>query len=285
MLRNVLAFVLVSSLASIASGQDSGELTAATLRLSAEPGVWYVAPGGQFRFPSIGPASPSHIHMEDINMDSPRLSPFVELNVNAGSRWGASLRAVALSANSRGFTTGAATQFGDTTLPAGTPARTSLDYLQAEAEVRYALYPYWKDEEATRASMNWQNLDHRFDFVGGVRLIDFNMMVARDVSGVPTTVAEADSTFIMPYLGIKGSVVIAEKVTIDLATSFGGLAGLDHKQSFAWDMLVGFQYHVTPHLGAQIGYRQLLLRLNETDTHLKWDGAVAGLYFGFVGTF
>lgn len=281
----VFAVAVVSSLVTRSPAQDAApaDLSVATLSLSVEPGVWYLAPGGQFRFPSA--SSSDHIHAEDINMDNPRLSPFVELNVNAGSRWGGTLRAVTMAANSREFTTAAPLQFGDTALPSGTTARASFDFLQVEAEVRYALYPYWRTQPETASTKHWQNLDHRFDLVGGVRLLDFNLDVSRDVSGTSTPVADASATFVMPYAGIKGSVIIAEKLTIDLTTSFGGMAGLSQKQSFAWDILVGFQYHLTPNLGAQIGYRQFLLRLNETDSHLKWDGATAGLYFGFVGTF
>lgn len=287
MRRTVFAVAVVSGLAALSAGQEAStpDLSRPKLTLSVEPSVWYVAPGGQIRFPSVAASLTDDIRLENINMDSPRLSPFVELNVHSGSRWGGTLRVVTMSANSRGFTTSSPMQFGDTALPGGTTASTSLDYLQAEAEVRYALYPYWRDEETTRSTMHWDTLDHRLDLVGGVRLLDFSLGVSRDVSGVSTPVAAANSTFVMPYAGIKGSVIIAEKLTIDLTTNFGGMAGLGHKQSFAWDILVGFQYHATPNLGVQIGYRQLLLRLNETDSHLKWDGATAGLYFGFVGTF
>jgi hypothetical protein len=215
-------------------------------------------------------------------MDSPRLSPFVELNMST-TRWGGTVRAMTMSENGREFTATTPLHLGDTTLDTGSQARTSLDYLQIEVEGRYSPFPYWRDQDETRSTKHWQTFDHRFDLVAGVRLMDFAWDVSRSASGNP--VAHADETYIIPYVGFKGSVIIDERVTIDLTSNAGGMAGFGGQTAFAWDILVGFQYHFTEHVGAQIGYRQYLFRLNDTDSQFRWDGAQAGLYFGLVGRF
>jgi hypothetical protein len=256
----------------------------ARLTLSAEPSLWYVAPGGNIRFPTSTGAATEIVNAGDLNMDSPRLSPFIELNINSPT-WGATFRAMNMSARSRDFTTAAALQLGDSALASGTVARSSLNWLQLEAEARLAIFPYWKDQAETRETKHWQTFDHRFDVVAGLRLIDFSFDVSRDIANVATPVASAESTYIMPYAGFKGSAIIEEQLTIDLTSNFGGIGGFDGKTAFNWDILVGFQYHITPHFGAQIGYRQLLFRLGEDDTDFQWNGAQAGLYFGLVGRF
>jgi hypothetical protein len=269
-----------------ASAQDAAllDLAPAKLKLSAEPALWYMAPGGDIRFPTTTGAPTQEVNGDDINMDSPRLSPFFELNINA-PRWGATFRGVTMSANSRGFTPSASVQLGDTLLAGGTTAESSLDYLQLEAEARYALFPYWQDLPETRATKPWQTFDHRLDLVAGVRLIDFSLDVTQTISGTTSPVASADETFIMPYAGFKGAVLIEEKLSMDVTSSMGGIGGFGGQTGFAWDIMVGFQYHFTPNFGAQIGYRQTLFRLSDSDTQFRWNGAQAGLYFGVVGRF
>lgn len=268
----------------LAQGEALPDLAPATLKLSAEPALWYMAPGGDIRFPTTTGAPTQEVNGDDINMDSPRLSPFFELNINA-PRWGATFRGVTMSANSRGFTPSAAVQLGDTLLASGAQAQTSLDYLQLEAEARLAIFPYWQDLPETRATKPWQTFDHRFDVVAGVRLMDFSLDVTQTISGTTSPVASADETYIMPYAGIKGSVLIEEKLSMDITTNMGGIGGFGGQTGFAWDIMVGFQYHLTPNLGAQIGYRQTLFRLSDSDTQFRWNGAQAGLYFGVVGRF
>lgn len=284
--RSMLATSLALCLASIANAEEPPPpiFTPAKISLSAEPGVWYVAPSGRVRFPTtVGTSDFEYVH--DLRLDYPRLSPFVELNANT-PRWGGTLRATTMSANNREFTTYLpTTQLGDTTLAQGTVGSASLDYLEIEAEVRYSPFPYWKDLPETRSEKHWDTFDHRFDLVAGVRLVDFAWDVTQQISGSISPVAHADETYLIPYVGIKGSVIIDEKLTIDLTSNAGGMTGFGGKRAFAWDILVGFQYHVTENLGAQIGYRQVLLRLRDTDSQFRWDGAQAGLYFGLVARF
>ncbi len=284
---NLLCSAATLSLAGarvLAQGEPLPDLTPATLKLSAEPALWYMAPGGDIRFPTATNAPTQEVNADDINMDSPRLSPFFELNINA-PRWGATFRGVTMSANSRGFTPSAAVQLGDTLLAGGATAQTSLDYLQLEAEARLAIFPYWQDLPETQSTKPWQTFDHRFDVVAGVRLMDFSLDVTQTISGTTSPVASADETYLMPYAGIKGSALIEEKLTLDLTTTMGGIGGFGGQTGFAWDILVGFQYHLTPNFGAQIGYRQTLFRLSDNDTQFRWNGAQAGLYFGVVGRF
>jgi len=255
----------------------------ARVTLSFEPSVWYVAPGGKVRFPGVGSST---LRMQDINMDSPRLSSSFELNADAG-RWGGTIRASIFGATDRGFTLQRDAVLNNVTtgaqgvlVPAGAPARTSLDFTSLELEARYRLVQEWRD---TDPSKPWRDMDRRLDIVAGVRLIDYDLdLQTQRPSGAGTEPVHARSggTYPMPLAGLKGAVELNEQWTFDLQTTFAGVVG--NREAFSWDIMVGFQFRPIPNVAAQVGYRQLLFRLHDGSTGPSWDGALAGFFGGLV---
>jgi hypothetical protein len=86
----------------------------------------------------------------------------------------------------------------------------------------------------------------------------------------------------MPIIGGKLTMDITRRFTIDLQTTFGYFTDGGDKASFTWDIFPGFTYYPLENVGLQIGYRQLLYRLESgtKDQPFEWAGAMAGIYGG-----
>ncbi len=279
----LLALAVLSASTGLAQETPPLAPPKARVTLSFEPSVWYVAPGGKARFPGAGAST---LRFQDINMDSPRLSSSFELNADAG-RWGGTIRASIFGATDRGFTTPRDAVLNNVTtgaqgvlVPAGAPARTSLDFASLELEARYRLVQEWRDADPGKP---WRDMDRRVDVVFGVRLIDYDLDIqTQRPSGAGTELIHARSggTYPMPLVGLKGAVELNEQWTFDLQTTFAGMAG--NRQAFSWDIMVGFQFRPISNVAAQVGYRQLLYRLHDGSTGPSWDGAMAGFFGGLV---
>lgn len=245
-----------------------------------EPHAWYVAPGGDFQFPRAGAGASTQINLADVNMDSPRITPGFELNINKG-RWGGTARFIAFGAEERGWVPSAPITLGDASFAANTPASTSLQYVQFELEGRYR---FAKEENIRGSEKAWPS-DFWMDLVVGARVIDFDLQVEQGA-----TRAEADKTVIAPLVGFKGGIEFYSdwvntdhRFTLDLQTTFGYWP--TDVESFTWDIMAGFVWRPIDQAGLQVGYRQTLLRLSDDDDQFEWDGALAGLYFGVVVRF
>lgn len=242
--------------------------------LSAEPGVWYVAPSGKASFPaSSGPRGPK-IFLNDMNMDSPRIAPAAEVNLRRGD-WGIAVRGFQFSSSDQNWTAPYASRIGTIDFVPGDQFQTSLDFgtLEVEGSYRFLDTGYLPEN----SGKDWR-IHAALDAVAGARLYDIDFRVDR-LSGTPASVRES-LVFAELLAGVKGSLQITDQWTIDLQTTFGGLT-----DSFSWDIMPGFQWHPFRNFGLQIGYRQLLFRINKGDDGLKWDGALAGLSFGIVVRF
>lgn len=274
--------------ASVCRAEGDGAPVAASapekLTLSFEPWVWFVAPGGDFRYPRSGGGAVPLVNLGDLNMDSPRVTPGFELNVNQG-RWGGTVRFFAFGSEDRGSTFSTPLVLGDTSFEAGTPIRTSLDFTDVEVEGRYRVVP----EDGWMGTGRAWPTDRYLDVVFGARLIDFEMRSEQD-TGEGVNAARANESFAMPLVGLKGgfeayrdAVETDNRFTLDLQTTFAFWPGNRH--AFVWDIMPGFVWRPVANVGVQAGYRQLLIRLRDSESDFEWSGALAGLYFGVVVRF
>lgn len=242
--------------------------------LSAEPGLWYVAPSGKASFPASSGVRGPKIFLNDLNMDSPRLSPSAEINLRRGD-WGVSVRGFMFSSSDQNWTAPYASRIGTLDFVPGDRFQTSLDFGTLEIEGSYRFLDSGRLPE--NAGKDWK-FRATLDGVFGARLYDIDFRVDR-VSGTAATVRES-ITLVEALGGVKGSIEISDEWTVDLLTTFGGL-----NESFSWDIMPGFQWRPFRNFGVQIGYRQLLFRIDKGDDGMKWDGAMAGLSFGIVVRF
>lgn len=234
-----------------------------------EPSAWFVAPGGEFTIPG---SSPGFGRVEEMNLDSPRLSPFGEVHVSH-DRWSFYGSAVALSANDRGSIASSAGSVGGVVFAAGDELRSSLDFVTAEFAASFRFY---RDHLGPMAG-GGHRYEPSWDVLVGARIYDFDIDVA-----APGGTSSSHAFFAEPYVGVRFSMDLIEQFTIDVQGSIGVFGDGGDRHSLSWDIITGFQWNPTANFGLQFGYRQLAFRLHDGDGagDLEFNGALAGLYIG-----
>lgn len=239
------------------------------ITIDLEPSAWYSAPGGDLRLPGGG----GQADLKDVNLDSPRLSPFVELRARKGP-WSLELSGFAFSASDRGSTS-SGLSLGAISIPPGSRTTASLDTSSFEAALGHTVHTYRGDHAELP-------LDVRLDLTGGLRTHTVDVTI----SGAGGGTATADAFFAEPSTGILLRVDLPRRFSIDLDASIGALI-LNDYAAISWDVLVGFTWRPVDELALQVGYRQLAFALEEgpTGDQIRWRGAMAGLYSGLVFRF
>lgn len=114
----------------------------------------------------------------------------------------------------------------------------------------------------------------RLDAGGGLRASDMSADLTGGMGG-PTS---DDSVWIDAVVAARIGVELPENFSFDIHGDIGG--GLD---SFTWSAGTRVRWQPEPYLGVQLGYR--FLRTNLDDDGFEFDGALAGLFAGFVFEF
>jgi len=276
--RGVLAgAVCMGLLAGVGRAQEAALAAAAVAQperwtLQFEPAVWYVSPGGHVKFPGA-PSGTEATFLDQLNLDSPRASPAGELHLYSED-WTLTLRGFAVSLENRGTVATSAFEIGDLSVAAGDRVFASLDLksLDATASTDIAL-------PASLAGEPGGGFAARMELIGGLRAMDLGM----DVSG-PAGGVSYGGLYLHPVIGVKLTMDLTPRFTIDLQLDGGGLVGVGGRESFSYDILAGFMWRPTEHVAAQIGYRALGYQFEEgsgSDRFL-YRGALQGLYGGMV---
>jgi hypothetical protein len=252
-----------------------------TWTIKFEPAMWYVAPNGKVRLPgSSGAGNGETFVVGDLNLDSPRPSLFGELQFKRGD-WRIILEGASVSTGDRGAIADESGQIGSAQFAPGDSLRSSLDLTTFSAAGAYAFYGFESEETSTgrvRARSTLLAL-------AGARALDTSIdtvVFPMDSTGTPASVGY-DSMHAHPYAGVRWELEVLEDFTVDVTTTLGGWSTGD-SESWSSDILVGFQWNPTPYIGAQIGYRQLLLGIEdgEAPTEFAWQGGLAGVYAGLT---
>jgi hypothetical protein len=232
-----------------------------------EPSAWYAAPSGDLRFPGEPAGTPETL-VADLNLDSPRLSPFGEFHIRASDRWRFTLSAFAFQAEDRGAIVERDGFLGTVPLAAGDPVESSLTFASGEAAAAWRI-PY-------EIGRQFQDFEGRIELIGGTRFTHFDLDVAAPAGGL-----NQEHFFLEPIAGAKLNMDITERFSVDLQTTFG-FWGAGEKSSFSWDIVVGFMYFPIENVGVQVGFRQYFVSLQDGDEEDKFQytGALAGLYGG-----
>lgn len=276
----MIRFVVVTGaalgvLASTAGAQDAPAASAlnapakSSWTIQFEPAAWFVAPGGEVTLPG----SPDGVKMTalvDLNLDSPRWTPSGELHLRSGD-WRITVSALAFSASDRGATPQASGQVGSLTYAAGDRLRSSLDLFVFEATAAYTVPERLDGEDFTGT----------LDLLGGFRVYDLDF----EVEG-PAGRTGADEFFGHPFVGVKLTMDIVRDFTVDLQLDAGYWPTADGG-TMGYNIFAGFAWRPTPHVGVQIGYRDLayFLRRGEEPDRFDYEGALQGLYLGAVVRF
>ncbi len=247
------------------------EATAASAwTLRVQPVVWYAGYSGKLVLPGQSAGS-NKTTIGELDADNPRLTPAGSIQVGTGN-WTFGVSGAVYSSNDRSTTIGRSGEIGSIAYNAGDSLRTSLDFSTLEATVAYRL-GRWDLDDSARGGVK---VVPTLDVLGGVRMYDTQYDITRAGGGATST----DKFFAEPIAGVRGSLELAERFTVDVQLSMGAMAG--SRETFSWDVMAGFSWHPVEHLGIVVGYRNLAFDLKSGDGTNKFrhDGAIAGLYFG-----
>lgn len=240
-----------------------------------EPSVFYAAPGGEFRLPGSSSAA-AVVKLQDLNLDQPRASPFGELHIRSGD-WRVSLSGFEVSLNDEASSAPAAGQVGSLSFNGGDRISSSISFASGECVVARELGA----PPAISGKLD-PDLALGIEAYGGVRFYDVSLGVT-----TPTGTASAEQFFLQPIVGVKATLDIVQKFTIDLQTGMGGFSDGNGHTSISYDILAGFMYRPVENVGIQVGYRMFIYTLKDGPESGRFDyrGAVAGLYAGLVFKF
>lgn len=234
-----------------------------------EPSVWFVAPGGKVGLPG-GTAG---ARLEDVNLDSPRLSPAGELRLVSGD-WTVSISGLAMELNDRGFVADRAMSVGGLALAAGDRAESSIDFKSFEAVAAWAVPLDYRLVGSPGGPYS-----ARLDILGGARAFDVGFDISSDSGS-----ASGDGFWLTPIVGSKLTLDFSRRFTVDLQVDVGAFTDGDGHDLWTFDIWAGFMYRPTDNLGVQIGYRDLAFDLSTGDgsDRFVYRGALQGLYAGAV---
>ncbi len=261
-----------------ALGQDEtplGGTDSWTIRF--EPAVWFVGASGDLRLPGTeASGNGQKLDIGDLNLDSPRASPFGELHLKRGP-WRISLSALAFSSGGRDFAPEGPGQLGPIAYDAGDLLDLSMDYATFAARGGYEFLT------AERGTTDDGGVQVRSRLVGfaGARFHDVDFDASLQTPGGASV--SSDSLFAEPIVGLRWELDIHERFTIDVVGAAGAF-GWGDQSSWSADILAGFTWRPVENVGVQVGYRQLIVGLKDGDDpeQFEWRGGVAGLYAGAV---
>jgi len=254
-------------------GEDSA---AAEFRIS--PRVWFVAPGGRFILPGETDGG-RDIDVEMVNLDSPRVSPMLELEARFLEDWSVTLGAFAFDINAEASSPVSRT-VGDVPIQAGDPLDSELRFAGGDLLAGYALVDRgWGTDEPGAVPVH-----ARVDVQFGARLhhVDIELVnLSGSLAPGTTTRASGDEIFVEPVVGVRGELEIDEQWHIEVGASFGGFAAGDH-QSLSWDIRTAFAWRPTRNLGAHVGFRILSFDLDDGSgvSTFEYRGSLSGLFAG-----
>lgn len=240
--------------------------------LQFEPAVWYVAPGGRVRLPG-SPTGTDRVRLEDVNLDTPRLSPYGELHLRTGE-WRFMVSGVATDLKSRGAVAQEPLWIGPTLVSPGERTVGSIDFASAEVNVAYRITI--PDEIAGQGGPEFRGT---LEALWGLRMYTLSFEF-----DTPSASARYSDLFFEPLVGLKYTMEIYERFNIDVQASIGAFDDGGHRRVISYDILAGFSYRPTENIGVQIGYRNLAysMRSGSGIDQFKYGGALAGLYGGVL---
>lgn len=265
-----------TSAAAPQSGPTALDTTVRSWTIRTQPYAWYVGPSGDVKIGGAG-GNRAKLDVDDAGLDSPRLSPGGQLDVNFGQKWRLSVGGFHYES---GDDTGVATNsggVGDFTVSAGDVIQSKLEFWSVQAAMGYQF--------VHRALGTMQSGDPRilFDLEGfaGLRVMDAQFDINFRSGAASGNSTSASDTFYEPMIGIRSEAEFARQFTMDLQSSFG-TGPWGSTSSWSWDIMVGGTWRPFENVGVRIGYRQLAFDLDSGDGSggLQYRGALAGLLIG-----
>lgn len=247
------------------------------------PGVWYVGFGGDIKLPRTASGGNSSTDLNELNLTSPRLSPFGEATVRK-DRWLIGVRGFAFGTDRDGIATETST-LGNIDVSPGDAMRSSLDVAALEIEGGYTVYR----SDIERMESGGFKLRTKLDVLVGARLINFDFETTRlDALGGSSIsdTQSADEFTGHPLLGGRFTADFYDRFTI-IAEITGGGQPIGDSTSYGFDIIVGGQWRPIRNVGIHIGYRAIFLGIESGNgaDEFSFTGTGQGLCAGVTFTF
>lgn len=245
-----------------------------------EPAAYFAAPSGDIRLPSSTGTRGDKISVNDLNQDSPRLSPFARLTASRGD-WRFTIAGFAFSASDRGAFTDAPGLVGGAPFAAGDRLITDLAYQSVDVRAGYRVIQ--PRSEAGDSGM--PKLEAGLDLLAGIRFhhVDVETSVVSAVPPAPgvLTSADADELFAEPFIGARLDLDLSRTFGIDVESTVGGFS-MGDRSSATFTIAAGFVYRPVTWIGVRIGYHMVVFGFSEGSgaEKFEWDGSLAGLFWG-----
>lgn len=240
-----------------------------SLRVELRP--WYTAPGGRFTLPGEARGG-RDIDVEQLNLDSPRLSPAGRVRLDV-DEWSFSLSGAHFRTE-RDAISPVNRRIGDIDLMAGDEVQTEYAYTTAELLVGNTFFQRRLrafDHEETRFGLELE--------AGlGARLDHFDIQLERAAGGA----ASADEFFLAPLAAFEARFHPAPRATVSFAATAGWNPGLGDHTAITSDLIVRAAWQFTPRIQAMAGYRITIQRMEagEGPQRFEFNGSHAGLFAG-----
>jgi hypothetical protein len=226
--------------AAATAADDSAAIAPSALKLDVNMRAWYVAPSGDLQFPGAGR---DELTLESLNADS----------------WMVSLSGFGFSSE-RSATSTFTASVGPLAIAPGDRLTTSLEFQSAQALLGYRLF--------AQSAPDWL----RLRALAGLTVHSIDASIA---SGAVTV--QADQLALEVTGGAMVSVNFIPELDADLWLTAGG--GAD---SLSFDLATAFTYRPLPWLNIHAGYRFMAVNIEDGSgtQRFRWDGSLAGLFFG-----
>ncbi len=243
------------------------------------PWVWYVAPSGDLRLPLAAGASgtPGEVDLDDINADATRLRPAGDLDIAAGellfSFSGASYE---LSRTGQAPRTGV--NLGGISVSPAQRFDLNFEYSTFELTLGYRFLHHDFQAASKSPEDAVPVVVSLYGLVGG-RVHDLSIDFRASGTG-PT--ASYDELLGEPLIGARLIAEFTPQFGIDILGTVGYFPS--DPETFSVDIRAGFSWTPLENVGVQIGYRQLLVDIEDGDNpaQFTYDGGFAGLFTGLV---
>jgi|GEM_PF-965268 len=261
--------------------RGAGQADGSRWELEFHPAVWYTGLAGKVNMPRGGGGGSvnSGTRVRDLNLESPRVTPFGELNLTKGD-WLIELRGAAFSTDRDGAAefTGS---IGDVNFTPGSPLRSSFDFQSFEIQGGYRILERNISPLSGERGGGYK-LQSDIYALAGVRLLAVDFSIANLADGLVAVEQSEDTFSAHPTLGLKWNVDFYNDFRFTAEVN-GGLLPLSDDESYGFDIVIGGQWRFSKHVGVTIGYRALFFGVasGEEDNQFEVSqGSLQGLYAG-----
>lgn len=242
-------------------------------RISLEVTIapWYPAPGGRYFMPGETRGG-RDIDVEDLNIDSPRISPAGRLRLEV-DEWSFAVSGAQFRTDRRTISP-VTRPIGDLDIMEGDALRTKVRYSTADLMVGNTFFQrslYAFDYPQSRLGVE-------LEASAGARIDHFDIELEQQGGGRAT----ANEAFLFPLAGIEARIKPTATTLLGFTATMGWNPGLSDQATLASDIIVRAAWQPSARVEVMAGYRITIQRMRSDDgaERFEFNGSHAGLFAG-----